>query len=331
MNVFTQKLRHIYAPFLVVAAGFVVGYSLLAWALVYRTRLLSIDEELVTWWLPFGLAWIPAQVWIWPRIKVLKLETRKGRLPELYLLVAVATMVWPTIQAQMYLSKMTASIARLGDMAEISRSPVTRYYTVDRPCLRREGSQFHLAGEFGRRRESLKFTISVAVPFCEETGTSSGGSPPAWMALTFSKWTQASSTDEQKEATARSFAEESEAEFKRMDLGGFKYLEVVGPGAKRRGFESAIRKANPAMREPVLLQPHMGDFEGRAGTEGDWRWRLRWHGRAVVPHDALPQRPHRPAQPPPRWHPARWRLAGVRGGPSWSLVVTRSGHCPWPT
>ena len=39
-----QKLRHVYVPFLAVTASFVVGYSVLAWALVYRTRLVVLDE-----------------------------------------------------------------------------------------------------------------------------------------------------------------------------------------------------------------------------------------------------------------------------------------------
>jgi membrane associated rhomboid family serine protease len=270
MKVLALKLRYLYAPFLIVVAGFVAVYSLLAWALVYRTGLLNLDEELVTWWLPFGLAWIPAWLWIWPRIKVLKLETKKGKLHELYLWVAAAAMIWPTVQAQMYLSKMTGTTIRLSEVADISSRTSSKYYTVERPCLRREESRTHFAAELGRRQENVNYTISVAVPFCGKSGAPPGTVPPAWLALTFTTWTKSSNADGVKEATARRFAEESEATFKRLDLGGFKYLESLGPGDKRRGFETAIRKAYPEARVPVLLVPHMGALEERAGTEGDW-------------------------------------------------------------
>jgi len=271
MTILTQKLRHIFVPFLVVAAGFVAVYSLLACTLVYKTRLLNLDQDLVTFWLPFGLAWVPALLWIWPRIKVLKLETSTGNLPFLYMFVAVGTMVGPTIQGQMYLSKATASITRLGELAEISRSPVTRYYAVERPCLRREGHQFHWASQLtGRQNDRLAFTITVAVPFCDQAGAASAAAPPAWLGITFSTSVPASFTEDQKEKASRTFAKESQDKFAAMDLGAFAYLELVGPGEKRRSYETAIRKSATATPDPVVLVPHHDVFDERAGNLDQW-------------------------------------------------------------
>jgi rhomboid protease GluP len=271
MNVFTQKLRYIYAPFLVVAAGFVAMYSVLAWALVYKTRLLNVDEDLVMLWLPFGLAWVPGLLWIRPRIRVLKLETSKGDLPFLYLIVAVATMAAPTIQGQMYLSKATASITRLGEIPEIRRSPTTRYYSVERPCLRREGHQFHWAAETtGRHSEYLTHTITVAVPFCSEAGSTAAEAAPAWLGITFSKSIHQAYPEDEKERTARAFVKESDSAFKAMDLGAFTYLELVGAGAKRRSFETAIQKSADRTPSPIILVPHHDVFDERAGNLDEW-------------------------------------------------------------
>lgn len=271
MTVFTQKLRHIYVPFLAVAAGFVTAYSFLAWALVYRTRLLNLDQDLVTFWLPFGLAWVPALLWLWPRVKVLKLETSTGNLPFLYMFVAVGTMVGPTIQGQMYLSKATAGITRLTELAEINRSPVTRYYAVERPCLRREGHQFHWTSQVtGRQNDRLAFTITVAVPFCDEAGAASAVTPPAWLGMTFSTSVPASFTEDQREKAARTFAKESEDKFAAMDLGAFTYLELVGPGEERRSYQAAIRKSATAMPDPIVLVPHHDVFDERAGNLDQW-------------------------------------------------------------
>jgi rhomboid protease GluP len=271
MKVLALKLRHIYAPFLVVTAGFVAGYSLLAWALVYRTRLFNVDEDLVTLWLPLGLAWVPALLWIRPRIKVLKLETSKGDLPFLYLIVAVATMAAPTVQGQMYLSKATACITRLGEISEIRRSPSTRYYTVERPCLRREGHQSHWAAEMtGRHGEYLTRTMTVVVPFCDPAGSTSAEAAPAWLGITFRRSIHAAYPEEEKERAALALAKESESAFKAMDLGAFSYLELVGPGAKRRAFDTAIHKGVAATPDPVVLEARQDVFDARAGNLDEW-------------------------------------------------------------
>lgn len=271
MSHLAQKLRHVYAPFLAVTAGFVAVYSLLAWALVYRSGWLKLDEDLVTFWLPFGLPWIPALSWLWPRIKLLKLETENGKLPGLYLFVAVATMVGPTILAQHYLSKMTATVSRFGEAAELVGRPATKYYFIERSCLQREGHQLDFASALtGKHQETLTFTISVAVPFCGRADALPDEAPPAWLALAFSEWMPASSGDDQKELRARAFATDAEARFGAMDLSAFTYLEAMGPGAERRGFEAAIHKAFPGAREPMLLVPKHNDFESRAGTVGEW-------------------------------------------------------------
>jgi rhomboid protease GluP len=55
-----------------------------------------------------------------------------------------------------------------------------------------------------------------------------------------------------------------------MDLGEFTYLELIGPGSKRRGFESAIHKVDPVEREHVVLEPHHDAFEERTGDTGGW-------------------------------------------------------------
>lgn len=271
MQVFIQKVRHVYLPFLIVAVGFVLTYSLVAWALVYSTRLIPLDEELAIFWLPFGLAWAPGLLWVWPRLGALELDARNGRMRELYLCVAVGTMIAPTVIGQLYLSKASAEISHLGEASELPRASLTKYYRVDRPCLRREGHQLERSADLiGRRRETLRFTISVAVPFCGFSGTGASAAPPAWLGITFSKTMQAFRPDDEKERTGRAFAQESEERFAAMDLADFTYLELIGPGAKRRGFEAALQKLDPVVREHVLLEPHHEAFEARTGKTGGW-------------------------------------------------------------
>jgi hypothetical protein len=282
MSVFKRKLRQIYGPFLLVTAGSVAAYSALSWLLLYRTRLLDLAKDLVAFWLPVGLSWIPLLIWIWPRIKVLNLEAARAGMPVMYLIIAAITVIGPTTIGQEYLARAMATLTPLEEVGEISRSPATRYYAVTRPCLRREAYQSHwAAGLTGRHREDLTFTIAVAVPFCDATGTPGGGPAPAWLGIAFTRSMSASSPDDQKEAEARAFTKGSEAEFAKMDLAAFTYLERLEPGWKRMGFEAAIRKSNLAAPDPIVLLPRHGPFEERTGALGAWALCVYLGGAAV--------------------------------------------------
>lgn len=280
-SVLLQKLRYVYLPFLAVAIAFVVGYSVLAWALVYQTSLLALDEQVTTLYLPFTLAWPVTFFAIWPRIKLLRLETGWQPRPGFYFLVAAATMIAPTILAQEYLARATPRLARLGDVSEIAAVPATRYYAVDRPCLRMDDRQFHMWADLSRRdRRVLTFTIAAAVPFCGPGGSRSYP-PPAWLGVSYYRSIQADLDQEEREAAARAFAEESQASFDKTDLGGFAYLEEVGPGDMRRRLEAVIRKGVYAGAEPRILVAHHDAFEDRTGHLLAWTFGSFGFGAAV--------------------------------------------------
>jgi rhomboid protease GluP len=274
-----QKLRYVYGPFAAVAVAFTATYSVLAWALIYRTRLIDLDETLTSYWLPVGLAWVPALVWIWPRLKLLKLEMRDGRVRDLYLFAAAAAMIVPTVLGQHYLSKATAQVTRLGEIAEIDLSPLTKYYVVDRPCLRNRSPRVHWSGERERRNRSATLTLSVVVPFCGSRGARVSGAsdaqaasaPPAWLGLTFSDFLREDEPDPKREdELARAIAKRAQDSLETSDLGAFTYLELVGPGEKRRRFEAAIHKSAPVSPDDLVLVPHHEPFDERSGDQGRW-------------------------------------------------------------
>jgi membrane associated rhomboid family serine protease len=274
-----QKLRYVYGRFVAVAVAFITTYSVLAWALIYRTRLIDLDETLTTYWLPVGLAWIPALLWILPRLKLLKLEMRDGRVRDLYLFAAAAAMIVPTVAGQQYLSKASAQVTRLGEITEIDLAPLTKYYVVDRPCLRNRSPRVHWSAERERRNGTATFTLSVVVPFCGSRGAPVSGAsdehassaPPAWLGLTFRDFIREDGPDAQKEdELRRAIAKRAQDSLRTTDLGAFTYLELVGPGETRRRFEAAIEKVAPAPPDTVVLVPHHEPLDERTGDVGLW-------------------------------------------------------------
>src|SRR5512140_1470549 len=99
----SRKLRAIYGPFVLVSIGTLAVYTVLDWLLVFRTEWVTVDEEVVKFWLPFSVPWLTVFVWLRPRIKTLKLAGANGKLPFLYASVAALAIAIPTIIAQEYI------------------------------------------------------------------------------------------------------------------------------------------------------------------------------------------------------------------------------------
>jgi hypothetical protein len=54
MKGLTDKLKIIYKPFLFIAVGFILTYTLLHWLLFIKAGI-PLKEDIVKFWLPFGL------------------------------------------------------------------------------------------------------------------------------------------------------------------------------------------------------------------------------------------------------------------------------------
>src|SRR5258707_12439794 len=98
MKSFSLKLRLIYYPFLLAAAGFILAYSFLNGWLTIETATIPLKEIVTDLWLPLVLPFILLAIWLRPRISLLNLKTkRRNNLPLLYLIIAGFAIGIPTI------------------------------------------------------------------------------------------------------------------------------------------------------------------------------------------------------------------------------------------
>lgn len=166
MNQFRAKLKLIFIPFCYIAILTIGIYTFLNWALIIKFSTIRLKDDVVDFFIPFGLPWIPLLIWIRPRIKLLKLKI-KGRNDPVFglLMLTWATMVVPMIIAQSYMETATGKLTALDSMTQVSKLPPTRYYTVNKFYVSKRLVHVHAAfAVSGKYNNDFNMTIYAAVP-----------------------------------------------------------------------------------------------------------------------------------------------------------------------
>ena len=164
------KWRLIFVPFLIIAAGFIILYTLLN-LLFYQTQLIPIDEKLVNVWLPFTLPWIPLLIWLRPRINFLRLKRKNGKdLDGLYYLVAAAAIIIPTLIAQEFLDTTIGTRTDLQTVAQIDTNKLSKFYTIQRYFIDKKHIGFERTAEVGGKyNQNLTLTVYVVCPILQNS------------------------------------------------------------------------------------------------------------------------------------------------------------------
>jgi membrane associated rhomboid family serine protease/lipoprotein NlpI len=166
MHFLSNKLRIVYLPFLLIAAGFLVGYSFINWLLLVKLELFILNEEVVNLWLPIFLPWLPILIWLRPRLKALK-EKKLGRtsLRQLFYFVFWLTVAIPTMIGQDYLATATGKLTQLAQIGQIEQVPKTKYYTVQDAFFDKADASVETASHYsGRYNENFDMAIYITSP-----------------------------------------------------------------------------------------------------------------------------------------------------------------------
>lgn len=289
MTNFLNKIKLIYLRFLLVAIGFIVLYSFLIWMVVYQFSLLALNEDLINFWLPFGLPVIPVYIWLRPRIKLLVLKDKKGNLPFLYFFAASLAISAPTIVLQDYLLTATGKLTTVNNINEISQKSITKYYTVANHYIDKQHATVYRRTEVsGRNNEYLTFHLYVACPILNkapgiDTANNTNFSMPvAWLGTEYTKGISNHSSDSEKEQAFKELGIEAYHKLKDENLDQFIYLDHIGNNDRRKGYYAAI-KSIPQYNgaEPLILEAKNEPFETRNGDKLGWIFKSFGIGAAI--------------------------------------------------
>ena len=267
-----KKLKLIYLPFLVMAISFMLLYTFLNWLLFIKTNTLSIKEDVINFWLPLGLPWIPVLIWLRPRIKLLKLTGGNGNLPFLYQFIAALAMAIPTIIAQTYIEKATGVLTKLETINEINNVEPTKYYAVKKYFIDKTNIGVHTSFDVsGKHNEDFNMHLYVVMPIlCSEADTSNSNCL-AWLGLEYAERISNRLEDREKEEKYQAFANESQQDFDKKEVNQFIYLDRVGNTADGDGYKEAVKKSPKynSNNPPIFLAVNT-PFENRNGNTFAW-------------------------------------------------------------
>lgn len=265
-------MRLIYLPFLIIATSFIIIYSFLDWLLVIIFEL-PLNEDLVRFWLPFTLPWIPLLIWLSLRIKLLVLKDKRGNLPFLYRFAAAFAIAIPTIIAQDYMVTATGKLTQLQNINAINNTALSKYYKLKTHFVdKRNVAVYRRAETSGKYNETLIFHIDVACPLLDKPDTliQSNITPKAWLCYDFSKSISNRLSDDEKQAEYKSFDTLVNNEFKEKDFDKFVYLDRIGMTDRTKAYLKAINQKIPDIKKPIILEGVNTAFETRSGDKLAW-------------------------------------------------------------
>lgn len=167
MSQFSQKVKLIFIPFVIVCFATVAVVTLLHWLLFIKYRIFLVDDDIINAWAPIVAPGIPILIWLRPRMKLLDLKSRRtGKDPlGAYIFVAWIIIAIPTVIAQSYLETATGKLTELNYISEIIHQPPTKYYTTQHYYVNK--NMVHVKTVFdvsGKYNSDFNMTIYVTTP-----------------------------------------------------------------------------------------------------------------------------------------------------------------------
>lgn len=216
MKGFADKLRLIYKPFVLIAIGFILTYTFLHWVLFIKAGI-PLKEDIVKFWLPFGLPWIPILIWLRPRIKLLHFKNDNGSF--FFQFMASLAIAIPTIIAQEYLVTATGKLTQLDNIAQISQHDKTKYYSLKNYYIDKQHIAIqNTASVTGKHNENFNMLIYVTMPILESENDTLKSDNKFWLGKKYNERISNRLSDQEKDNKYKVFAEQSQKNLKKQTL-----------------------------------------------------------------------------------------------------------------
>ncbi len=265
-----QKIFLIFIPFLIIAAGFIGGYTLLNWLLFVRNDYHPFREDIISIWLPFLLPWVPIFIWLKPRLKLLRITKENASFA--FQFIASFTIAIPTMLAQNWLDTASGELTKLDCISEIQEKKLTKYYALENYYIDKTNiGTYSTADVSGKYSSDLNFRIYIVMPVqCKAADTIKGESS-FFLGTKYIKTISNRLSDEEKQEHFKTFAEISQLDFDNSSFQNFEYLERTGNSIDGEGYSEAMKKCKlVSHHDPIAFIEHKDQFSERSGSSFGW-------------------------------------------------------------
>ncbi len=166
MNNIGIKIKEVYLPFLVVSIGTILFYNLFRWTFDIKLGVLPLKEDLLNFWIPFALPWIPILIWLRRRIRVLNIRGKRDNGYFGYQFAMAAAIAVPIIVSQTYIEKASFDLVSITNAYETKSQSDEKYFDISSFRVDKNASLAYVtARTSGRNNDNLNFYLYLSCPF----------------------------------------------------------------------------------------------------------------------------------------------------------------------
>jgi len=270
MNYFSA-LRHIIPTFLIIALCTIFGLAFTRWLFSIQYEILDINEEFWTFWIPFGLPWIPILIWLRPRLRIL-LFKRADNGQFFFQFIAAGTISVCLMVSQNYLTTSTGKLQQLSNINEIVKVEKARYYNIKNfivaPFYGTSYSDFRTSGKYN---QTLNFNIYFAAPLLVDSTQRIESVPKYWYGVKYHESISNKISNEEKERLYKVFYGECIQKMNHYNYYDFDHFERTPTSDDKQCFLKAIENMfNKLDDSIIILEPQKERFEDRNGNKFAW-------------------------------------------------------------
>lgn len=268
-----DRISLLFKPFLIAFLGLIVGYTFLHWLIFIELEIFQLKALITNFGIPMALSGLTAWFFFRPKFKVLRLETKKSNLRDLYSFVLMIILTVPLVIAQTYMVSATGVLTELNSVNEINNYESTKYYSLKDYFIDKSTIGVHPSFEIsGKHNDRLNMHIYIALPILDNALNINNSElkPLAWIGIEYKKTISNTIEENEKEEKYQAFANKSQIDFDNTDVSQFIYLERLGLSNERDGFIEAIEK-NPVYKPSETVFKAINEpFEDRNGSQFSW-------------------------------------------------------------
>lgn len=248
-----------------VSIGTIFFYYLFRWVFDIKLGFLPLKEDLLNFWIPFLLPWIPIFIWLRRRNRILKVKGSNDNGHFFYSIAMAIAMAVPILISQVYIEKSSFDLVSVSSVSEIKNHKDEKYFEIKSFRVKESASLSYMTSRTsGKHNESLHFYLYQASSFQD--------SEYVWHGVKFSKKISNRINEDIKNSEYTNFSINSQKEFSTYDFQNARYFEKVGYSDDRDGYIRAIEKGSTHLNklDQIIITPKTEAFEERLGNNFLW-------------------------------------------------------------